>query len=230
MYLTAVSRRSRVHLAYISACISAYTSQAEASIPRESPADYCLKYLELRRTHLHDTITHYRALFGSAINPPNSPNNSPSAEVRTVHAVLPAGVTAGEVIGVADADGVAHLVSSPPPQQQQSDDGATGTTTATFHVASGSWGRPRGEMPPGELYAGAELRRRDLRRDIRRDALLTRCTSLHHPLLCRSCVLLSCWASERADEMSQTLHAWLPRIDEGAYIAALVEQASYCAK
>ena len=145
-----------------------------------------------------------------------------------MHAVLPAGVTAGELIAVADADGVAHLVSSPQ-QQQQSDDGATGTT-ATFHVASGSWGRPRGEMPPGELYAGAELRRRDLRRDIRRDARLTRPISQRRPLLCRSCVLLSCWASERADEMGQTLHAWLPRIDEGAYIAALVEQASYCAK
>ena len=210
-------------------CISAFISQAEASIPRESPADYCLKYLELRRTHLHDTITHYRALFGSAINPPDSPKNSPSAEMRTVHAVLPAGATAGELIAVADADGIAHLVSSPS-QQQQSDDGATGTTAATFHVASGSWGRSRGEMPPGELYAGAELRRRDHCQYIRRDARLTRPMSQRRPLLCRSCVLLSCWASERADEMGQTLHAWLPRIDEGAYIAALVEQASYCAK
>ena len=43
-----------------------FFAQAEAALPRDSPASFLLKYIDLCRVHWYDAITHYRAVFSTA--------------------------------------------------------------------------------------------------------------------------------------------------------------------
>jgi len=65
-----------------------------------------------------------------------------------------------------------------------------------------TWGEPPNELAPGELAQADRL----------------------------GGLLLANWAAERVGDFSQTLTTWLPRVQEGAFLANLIEQCTYSAK
>lgn len=65
-----------------------------------------------------------------------------------------------------------------------------------------TWGKPSNELAPGELAQAERL----------------------------GGLLLANWAAERVGDFLQTLTTWLPRVQEGAFLANLIEQCTYSAK
>lgn len=73
-----------------------FFTQAEATLPRDSPATFLLKYIDLCRVHWYDTVTHYRAVFAAddeaAATMPAAPMPNPPCENAP-----PAGVSATQL-------------------------------------------------------------------------------------------------------------------------------------
>ena len=73
-----------------------FFTQAEATLPRDSPATFLLKYIDLCRVHWYDTVTHYRAVFAAddeaAATTPAAPMPNPPCENAP-----PAGVSATQL-------------------------------------------------------------------------------------------------------------------------------------
>ena len=71
------------------------------------------------------------------------------------------------------------------------------------HVPSeGSWGDPANEFATSEVAVGSSL----------------------------GALLLANWAGERVGDFLDILESWLPRIQEGAFLASVMEQTAYCAR
>lgn len=106
----------------------------------------------------YDVVTQYRAVFASDAAPaaPGAPGASaaPAPPVRPLAVPLPAGAKAGDVVGVLDAEGVAHALSVPPARSASA---APASTLQASAPAECSWGEPAAELDPNELAQGDAL-------------------------------------------------------------------------
>ena len=188
-------------------------AQAEASLPREPPHAFLLKYIDLCRVHWYDTVTHYRAVFApegddddapkassrSRAAPPTTTGQQPRVPRRSITVDTPPGAKVDDEIVVKDPDGVSHVVRVPAGPRGSAIPAAF---DASVPFEKDGWSDPSNEFALGELAQSDRL----------------------------ASLLLSSWASERVDEFLSMLQAWLPRVREGDFVAYVLEQCAHCSR